>query len=150
MAKLRKSSPWVSGGRWRPPPTNASRWRLELVEEAAREARAGILALAPLAAARSPRQQHPDALILDGMLDGDQVTVEAPHASPQRAPPAATPGAAEEMVRRWEGRACRNVFAASLDIARPKFDPASGMLVPDTQARLPSAAQLSASTAHTL
>ena len=91
-----------------------------------------LLALAPLAAARSPRQQHPDALILDGMLDGDQVTVEAPHASPQRAPPAATPGAAEEMVRRWEGRACRNVFAASLDIARPKFDPASGMLVPDT------------------
>ena len=94
-----------------------------------------LLALAPLAAARSPRQRHPDALI----PDGDQVTVEAPHASPKTAPPAATPGAAEELVRRWEGRACRNVFAASLDIARPKFDPASGMLVPDTQARLPSA-----------
>ena len=86
-------------------------------------------------AARSPRQRHPDALI----PDGDQVTVVAPHASPKRAPPAATPGAAEELVRRWEGRACRNVFAASLDIARPKFDPASGMLVPDTQARLPRA-----------
>ena len=52
-------------------------------------------------------------------------------------PPAAAPGADEELVRRWEGRACRNVFAASLDIARPKFDPASGMLVPDaTQARV--------------
>ena len=92
-----------------------------------------LVALAPFAATRSPRQWHPDALI----PDEHQITVEA-SVTPQQAspktvvhtPPAATPGAAEDLVRRWEGRACRNVFAASLDTARPKFDAASGILVP--------------------
>ena len=86
-----------------------------------------LLALAPFATTRSPRQRHPDALI----PNEQQITVEAsltPQAAPKTAVhtlPAATPGAAEDLVRRWEGRACRSVFAASLDTARPKFDPAA-------------------------
>ena len=93
-----------------------------------------LLALAPFATTRLPRHRNPDALI----PNEQQITVEAPltpqgHGAPKTAVhtlPAATPGAAEDLVRRWEGRACRSVFAASLDTARPKFDPASGMLVP--------------------
>ena len=46
VAKVEKFAPRVSGEGWRSPPTNPWGWRLELVEEAAREARAGILAAA--------------------------------------------------------------------------------------------------------
>jgi len=93
-----------------------------------------LLALAPFAATRSPRQRHPEALIPNGRQSTVEASSLTPLASPKtvvHTPPAATPGAAEDLVRRWEGRACRNVFAASLDTARPKFDPASGMLVPE-------------------
>lgn len=37
----------------------------------------------------------------------------------------------EDLVRRWESRACRSVFSASLEASRPRFDAARGMLVPD-------------------
>ena len=93
-----------------------------------------ISTLAPLAATRSPRRHHPDALI----PNEHQITEVEASWTTQGTPttvvhtlPAATPGAGEDLVRHWEGRACRSVFSASLDVAQPKFDPASGMLVPD-------------------